>query len=35
MKSMSRLEQITARLPEARRADVEEWGRHPILPPLS
>jgi predicted DNA-binding protein (MmcQ/YjbR family) len=31
MDSMSRLEQIVARLPEATRVDVEEWGGHPTF----
>ncbi|MGH3786854.1 MAG: MmcQ/YjbR family DNA-binding protein [Pseudonocardiaceae bacterium] len=28
---MSRLERIVARLPEAMRVDVEEWGGHPTF----
>lgn len=31
MDSMSRLEQIVARLPEAARVDVQEWGGHPTF----
>lgn len=31
MDSMSRLERIVARLPEATRVDVEEWGGHPTF----
>jgi len=28
---MSRLERIVARLPEAERVDIEEWGDHPTF----
>ena len=28
---MERLEQIVARLPEAERVDIEEWGDHPTF----
>ncbi|MGH3900204.1 MAG: MmcQ/YjbR family DNA-binding protein [Pseudonocardiaceae bacterium] len=31
MDSMRRLEQMVARLPEATRVDVEEWGGHPTF----
>lgn len=31
MDGMSRLERIVARLPEATRVDVEEWGGHPTF----
>jgi predicted DNA-binding protein (MmcQ/YjbR family) len=31
MKNMDRLETIVARLPEAERVDVEEWGDHPTF----
>ncbi len=31
MTNMERLEAIVARLPEAQRVDVEEWGDHPTF----
>ena len=31
MGNMERLEQIVARLPEAERVDIEEWGDHPTF----
>jgi predicted DNA-binding protein (MmcQ/YjbR family) len=31
MDNMERLEQIVARLPEAERVDIEEWGDHPTF----
>jgi predicted DNA-binding protein (MmcQ/YjbR family) len=31
MGNMERLEAITARLPEAERVDIEEWGDHPTF----
>lgn len=31
MDGMSRVERIVARLPEATRVDVEEWGGHPTF----
>jgi predicted DNA-binding protein (MmcQ/YjbR family) len=31
MSNMARLEQITARLPEAERVDIEQWGDHPTF----
>lgn len=31
MANMERLEQIVARLPEAERVNVEEWGDHPTF----
>ncbi len=31
MSNMARFERIVARLPEAERVDVEEWGDHPTL----
>ena len=31
MKNMARIEKIVARLPEAERVDVAEWGDHPTF----
>ena len=31
MTNMDRLERIVARLPEAERVDIEEWGDHPTF----
>jgi predicted DNA-binding protein (MmcQ/YjbR family) len=31
MTNMERLERIVARLPEAERVDIEEWGDHPTF----
>ncbi|HEV7626202.1 MAG TPA: MmcQ/YjbR family DNA-binding protein [Streptomyces sp.] len=31
MSNMDRLEQIAARLPEAERVDIEQWGDHPTF----
>jgi predicted DNA-binding protein (MmcQ/YjbR family) len=31
MRNMERLERIVARLPEAERVDIEEWGDHPTF----
>ncbi|HEX2047792.1 MAG TPA: MmcQ/YjbR family DNA-binding protein [Acidimicrobiales bacterium] len=31
MDNMQRLERIVARLPEAERVDIEEWGDHPTF----
>jgi predicted DNA-binding protein (MmcQ/YjbR family) len=31
MSNMERLERIVARLPEAERVDIEEWGDHPTF----